>query len=81
MSIVRDFVNLFGCITELTFLYFYFDALTEKRKGSGNLRLVFAGVAFISLFVGIYVIDAAYIRSIVLFCIMLFFHLALSVHS
>jgi len=73
MSIVRDFVNLFGCITELTFLYFYFDALTEKRKGSGNLRLVLAGVAFISLFVGIYVIDAAYIRSIVLFCIMLIF--------
>lgn len=30
-------------------------------------------MAFISLFVGIYVIDAAYIRSIVLFCIMLIF--------
>lgn len=73
MSIVRDFVNLFGCITELTFLYFYFDAFAEKRKGSRSLRLVLAGVAFLSLFVGIYIIDTTHIRSIVLFCIMFLF--------
>lgn len=73
MSIIRDFVNLFGCITELTFLYFYFDAFAEKRKIPAGLRLLFAGVSFASLFVGIYVIDVIYIKSIVLLCIVLIF--------
>lgn len=73
MSIIRNFVNLFGCITELTFLYFYFDAFAEQRKVSMKIKLIFAGIAFISLFIGIYFIDVIFIKSIVLFCIMLIF--------
>lgn len=73
MSIIRDFVNLFGCITELTFLYFYFDTFAESKKVSTKIKLIFVGIAFISLFIGIYVIDIFFIKSIVLFCIMLIF--------
>lgn len=73
MNVIRDFVNLFGCLTELSFLYIYFDAFAERRKVSRALRLILAGVAFISLFIGIYVIDTIQVRSTVLFCIMLVF--------
>ena len=70
MSIVRDSVNFLASISNIVFGLLYIEIFEKKRNASKQIRLLLICLTFISFFIGTFVIDKIFVRSIVLLCIL-----------